>query len=87
MTHTYLSPGWTFTGMTAQSGAEKPAGAWSAEETVLYMLDRVRQGDFYILCPDNETRPAVDALRIMWAAGGECHIHVSIIAQDWSHQI
>lgn len=51
------------------SGVEKPAGAWTAEETVLYMLDRVRSGDFYILCPDNETRPEVDHLRIMWGAG------------------
>jgi hypothetical protein len=34
------------------------------------MLERVRAGDFYVLCPDNEARPAVDALRIMWAAGG-----------------
>ena len=48
---------------------EKPPGAWSAEETVLYMLDRVRSGDFYILVPDNETRNEVDHLRIMWAAG------------------
>jgi hypothetical protein len=54
----------------ATGGGEKPAGAWSAAETVLYMLDRVRAGDFYILCPDNDTRPEVDALRIMWAAGG-----------------
>lgn len=60
-------PGWTFTGMTART-SEKPAGAWSAEETVLYMLDRVRSGDFYILCPDNETRREVDQLRIMWSA-------------------
>ena len=48
---------------------EKPPGAWSAEETVLYMLDRVRSGDFYILVPDNETKNEVDHLRIMWAAG------------------
>ncbi|KAH7926489.1 NAD(P)-binding protein [Leucogyrophana mollusca] len=61
-------PGWTFTGLTARSGAEKPAGAWSAEETVLYMLDRVRVGEFYILCPDNEARREIDQLRIMWAA-------------------
>ncbi|EGN98190.1 hypothetical protein SERLA73DRAFT_138517 [Serpula lacrymans var. lacrymans S7.3] len=60
-------PGWTFTGMTARS-SEKPAGAWSAEETVLYMLDRVRSGDFYIICPDNDTRKEVDQLRIMWSA-------------------
>jgi hypothetical protein len=37
---------------------------------VLYMIDRVRSGDFYILCPDNEARKEVDQLRIMWAAGG-----------------
>lgn len=62
-------PGWTHTGMTSRGVEEKPAGAWSAQETVLYMLDKVRAGDFYILCPDNETRPAVDALRVLWAAG------------------
>ncbi|KAG6377184.1 NAD(P)-binding protein [Boletus reticuloceps] len=61
-------PGWTFTGMTARSGGAKPTGAWSAEETVLYMLDHVRLGEFYILCPDNETRREVDQLRIMWGA-------------------
>ncbi|THH02641.1 hypothetical protein EW026_g240 [Hermanssonia centrifuga] len=63
-------PGWTWTGMTGASGVqEKPAGAWSAQETVLYMLDRVREGKFYVIVPDNETRREVDQLRIMWAAG------------------
>lgn len=62
-------PGWTFTGLTSRDpNAAKPAGAWSAQETVLYMLDKVRLGDFYIVCPDNETRREVDALRIMWGA-------------------
>ncbi|TFY61226.1 hypothetical protein EVJ58_g4648 [Rhodofomes roseus] len=63
-------PGWTWTGMTGDKGdAEKPAGAWTAQETVLYMLDYVRQGKFYILVPDNETRREIDQLRIMWSAG------------------
>lgn len=79
----------------ANSGKGKPPGAWTAQETVLYMvrmpillfscasnlylrspvpiydrqLDKVRQGKFYILCPDNETRHEVDQLRIMWGAG------------------
>ncbi|KAI4517849.1 hypothetical protein K525DRAFT_209945, partial [Schizophyllum commune Loenen D] len=72
-------PGWTHTGMTGANpptspNAEeppevpKPEGAWSATETVLYMLDKVRSGDFYIICPDNETRREVDQLRIMWGA-------------------
>jgi len=65
-------PGWTWTGMTAGVGEqqdEKPAGAWTAEETVDYMLDKVRSGDFYILVPDNETRREVDQLRMLWHAG------------------
>nr|GAT43279.1 predicted protein [Mycena chlorophos] len=62
-------PGWTFTGLTRASGAtEKPAGAWTAEETVKYMLSRVAAGDFYVICPDNETTFESDQLRIMWAA-------------------
>lgn len=67
-------PGWTWTGMTAGDASqdkieEKPAGAWTAQETVEFMLDRVRSGDFYILVPDNETRREVDQLRILWHAG------------------
>ncbi|KAI9449237.1 NAD-binding protein [Lactarius psammicola] len=67
-------PGWTWTGMTAGEGnqdkiEEKPAGAWTAQETVEFMLDRVRSGDFYILVPDNETRREVDQLRMLWHAG------------------
>ncbi|KIM52316.1 hypothetical protein SCLCIDRAFT_1223899 [Scleroderma citrinum Foug A] len=61
-------PGWTYTGLTAPQGGEKPAGAWTAEETVQYMLERVRSGEFYIICPDNETTREMDHLRIMWAA-------------------
>jgi len=64
-------PGWTYTGLTGAPTAgvgDKPDGAWSAEETILFMIDRVRAGDFYILVPDNETRREVDELRIMWGA-------------------
>ncbi|KAG6335610.1 hypothetical protein ID866_3467 [Astraeus odoratus] len=61
-------PGWTYTGLTAPQGGEKPAGAWTAEETVQYMLDHVRTGEFYIICPDNETSSELDHMRIMWGA-------------------
>jgi NAD(P)-dependent dehydrogenase (short-subunit alcohol dehydrogenase family) len=63
-----LIPGYTFTGMTARS-PEKPTGAWTGEQVADLMLDRVAAGDFYILCPDNETTPEQDAKRIAWAAG------------------
>ncbi|KAG7088764.1 hypothetical protein E1B28_012730 [Marasmius oreades] len=63
-------PGWTHTGLTgANSLGDKPEGAWTPQETVLYMLDKVRAGDFYVLVPDNETRREMDELRIMWTAG------------------
>ncbi|KAF8578572.1 NAD(P)-binding protein [Ramaria rubella] len=62
-------PGWTHTGLTGGGRAiEKPAGAWTASQTVLYMLDRVRAGDFYVLVPDNETTRELDQLRVKWAA-------------------
>jgi hypothetical protein len=48
---------------------EKPARAWTAQETVQFMLERVRTGDFYILVPDNEVRREVDDMRILWGAG------------------
>lgn len=68
------SPGWTWTGLTAGEANqdnldEKPPGAWTALETVQFMLDRVRSGDFYIVVPDHETRKEVDHLGIMWGAG------------------
>ncbi|KAF8631058.1 hypothetical protein AX15_002664 [Amanita polypyramis BW_CC] len=62
-------PGWTFTPLAGNDGERpKPAAAWTSEETVLYMLDKVRAGEFYIVCPDNETKRQVDQLRIMWGA-------------------
>jgi len=66
----HLRPGFTFTGLTGANDedAEKPEGAWTPEEMVHYMLDKVREGEFYILAPDNETKREVDQLRIMWAA-------------------
>ena len=62
-----LIPGFTYTGMTTPQ-PEKPAGAWTPEQVVYLMLDRLALGDFYILCPDNETTPEQDARRIAWAA-------------------
>ena len=64
-----LVPGWTFTGLTARSGGEKPAGAWWPEQVIDYLLEALGRGDFYILCPDNDVTRAVDERRILWAAG------------------
>jgi NAD(P)-dependent dehydrogenase (short-subunit alcohol dehydrogenase family) len=65
-----LIPGFVFTGFTRARGvAEKPAGAWTPEQVVDFLLPAMARGDFYVLCPDNETTRAMDEKRIAWAAG------------------
>jgi NAD(P)-dependent dehydrogenase (short-subunit alcohol dehydrogenase family) len=61
-------PGFVFTGLTARGRTEKPAGAWTPEQTVDFMIERVTAGDFYILCPDNDVPRRLDERRIVWAA-------------------
>ena len=61
-------PGFVFTGLTAKGRTEKPAGAWTPEQTVDFMIERVGAGDFYILCPDNDVPRQLDERRILWAA-------------------
>ncbi|HEX3208552.1 MAG TPA: SDR family NAD(P)-dependent oxidoreductase [Geminicoccaceae bacterium] len=64
-----LIPGFVFTGLTAHGRTEKPAAAWTPEQTVDFMLERLEAGDFYILCPDNDVPRSLDERRILWAAG------------------
>lgn len=64
-----LIPGFTYTGMIKKHLPEKPEAAWTPEQVIEYLLQRLAQGDFYILCPDNEVTPEVDGKRIFWAAG------------------
>ena len=60
-----LIPGFTHTGMTGS--ADKPASAWTAEQVVEFLLERLNVGDFYILCPDNAVDRATDERRMRWA--------------------
>jgi NAD(P)-dependent dehydrogenase (short-subunit alcohol dehydrogenase family) len=62
-------PGFVFTALTAKGRTEKPAAAWTPEQTVDFMIERVEAGDFYILCPDNDVPRGLDERRILWAAG------------------
>jgi NAD(P)-dependent dehydrogenase (short-subunit alcohol dehydrogenase family) len=64
-----LIPGFVFTGLTAKGRTEKPAAAWTPEQTVDFMIEQLSAGDFYILCPDNDVPRRVDERRILWAAG------------------
>ena len=64
-----LIPGFTYTGMIRRFVPEKPPGAWTPEQVVDFLLEGLARGDFYILCPDNETTREQDEKRILWAAG------------------
>jgi NAD(P)-dependent dehydrogenase (short-subunit alcohol dehydrogenase family) len=63
-----LIPGFTFTGMSGGTGSKAP-GAWTADQVVDFMLESLARGDFYILCPDNETDRRTDERRMAWAIG------------------
>jgi NAD(P)-dependent dehydrogenase (short-subunit alcohol dehydrogenase family) len=62
-------PGFVYTGLTRARGVtEKPAGAWTSEQVIDFLLASLERGDFYVLCPDNETTREMDEKRIRWAA-------------------
>jgi NAD(P)-dependent dehydrogenase (short-subunit alcohol dehydrogenase family) len=64
-----LIPGFVFTELTRNGRTEKPAAAWTPEQTVDFMLERLEAGDFYILCPDNDVPRSLDERRMLWAIG------------------
>ena len=63
-----LVPGFTYSNMIARFMPEKPAGAWTTDQVIDCMLASLAQGDFYILCPDNDTPRELDEKRIQWNA-------------------
>jgi NAD(P)-dependent dehydrogenase (short-subunit alcohol dehydrogenase family) len=63
-----LVPGSTFTGMTRRNRTEKPPGAWTPDQVVDMLIEGMNQGDFYIICPDNEVTREIDNKRMLWAA-------------------
>ena len=60
-------PGFTYTGMIASFLPEKPPAAWTSEQTVDHLFSRMANGDFYILCPDNDVDETRDRRRAQWA--------------------
>jgi hypothetical protein len=47
-----LIPGWTTTGKK-----EHKPGAWLPDQVIDVLLPALDRGDFYIICPDDETTP------------------------------
>lgn len=70
-----LVPGWTFTGLSGNSpfaeGKEKkvkPEGAWSPDQVVEYLEQKMGEGKFYVICPDNDVSEETDKKRVLWTA-------------------
>ena len=72
-----LVPGWTFTGLSGNSGPvpdeeamkSKKEGAWLPSQVAEYAYGKMQQGKFYIICPDNDVHEELDQARMTWAAG------------------
>ena len=64
-----LIPGFVFTDLTRGNRTEKPAGAWTTEQTAEFLFQSLGRGDFYILCPDNDVSRELDEKRMAWAIG------------------
>ena len=65
-----LVPGWTYTGLTKQSGhSEKPEKAWRPEQVVEYLEGKMGEGKFYVICPDGDVSEGEDRNRMKWGVG------------------
>ena len=62
-------PGFVFTPLTRPGGGDKPDAAWTPDETVDYLMERLAADDFYIICPDNDVTTEIDQKRMAWAMG------------------
>lgn len=70
-------PGWTYTGLSGNPGPtptqeaieKKPKGAWLPAQCAQYGVDKIKEGKFYIVCPDNDVDEALDRARMTWAMG------------------
>ncbi|KXL50660.1 hypothetical protein M433DRAFT_151152 [Acidomyces richmondensis BFW] len=65
-----LVPGWTFTGLTGGGKATtKPDGAWMPEQVAEFLYEKMGEGKFYVICPDNDVNWEMDRKRMMWSMG------------------
>ncbi len=61
-----LVPGFTYTGLIKAHIPEKPPAAWTSEQVADELLSRMTDGDFYVICPDNDVTAAMDHARMQW---------------------
>lgn len=67
-----LVPGWTFTGLSGNKpGAdkEKPEGAWWPEQVIEFLEKKMKEEQFWILCPDDQVTEQL--VSIIGGGGGK----------------
>ncbi|KAI5254077.1 short chain dehydrogenase/reductase [Aureobasidium subglaciale] len=72
-----LIPGWTYTGFSGNAGpipdekakAKKPEGAWLGSQVAEYGVKKMCEGQFYIVCPDDDVSEELDKARMAYAVG------------------
>ncbi|KAK1761484.1 short-chain dehydrogenase/reductase [Echria macrotheca] len=65
-----LVPGWTFTPLAGDDGTrDKPEGAWWPAQVVEYLEAKMREGKFYVVCPDGDVSEEMDKRRMLWGVG------------------
>ncbi len=47
----------------------KPEGAWSPEQVVDFLEEKMKKGSFYVICPDNDVTEEMDKRRMLWSVG------------------
>ncbi|KAI1084386.1 NAD(P)-binding protein [Whalleya microplaca] len=66
-----LVPGWTWTplaGAAVDGTREKPQAAWTPAQVVEFLEGKMGEGQFWVLCPDNDVSEEVDRRRMLWSA-------------------
>lgn len=57
-----------------RAGVEnKPKGAWSSDQVVEYLVAKMNEGMFYVVCPDGDVTEEMDRKRMAWGAGDLVH--------------
>ncbi|OTA65306.1 NAD(P)-binding protein [Hypoxylon sp. EC38] len=64
-----LVPGWTWTALAgAAPGREKPDAPWTPAQVADYLEKKMGEGQFWVLCPDNDVNEETDRKRMLWSA-------------------
>ncbi|KAI1474133.1 NAD(P)-binding protein [Daldinia eschscholtzii] len=64
-----LVPGWTWTALAgAAPGRQKPDAPWTPTQVADYLEQKMEEGKFWVLCPDNDVDEETDKRRMLWTA-------------------